>query len=49
MAMAAEVTIAEVETLVKPGELDPESIHTAGIFVQKVVKVPRITFDITNL
>lgn len=49
MAMAAKVTIAEVENLVSPGELDPESIHTPGIFVQKIVKVPRITFDITNL
>ncbi len=49
MAMAARVTIAEVENLVFPGELDPDSVHTPGIFVQKVVKVPRITFDITNL
>jgi 3-oxoacid CoA-transferase subunit A len=49
MAMAATVTIAEVENLVFPGELDPDNVHTAGIFVQKVVKVPRITFDITNL
>ena len=49
MATAARVTIAEVENLVSPGDLDPESVHTAGIFVQKVVPVPRITFDITNL
>jgi 3-oxoacid CoA-transferase A subunit len=49
MAMAARVTIAEVENLVSPGDLDPESIHTPGIFVQKIVRVPRITFDITNL
>lgn len=49
MAAAARVTIAEVENLVAPGELDSESIHTPGIYVQKVVKVPRITFDITNL
>lgn len=49
MAMAAKVTIAEVENLVSPGDLDPESIHTPGIYVKKVVKVPRITFDITNL
>lgn len=49
MAMAARVTIAEVENLVSPGDLDPESVHTPGIFVQKVVPVPRITFDITNL
>jgi 3-oxoacid CoA-transferase subunit A len=49
MAMAARVTIAEVENLSPVGELDPESVHTPGIFVQTVVKVPRITFDITNL
>jgi len=49
MATAARTAIAEVENLVSPGELDPESIHTPGIYVQKMVKVPRITFDITNL
>jgi 3-oxoacid CoA-transferase A subunit len=49
MAMAASVTIAEVENLVEIGELDPDSIHTPGIFVQRVVKVPRISFNITNL
>jgi 3-oxoacid CoA-transferase subunit A len=49
MAMAARVTIAEVENLVEPGEIDPDSVHTAGIFVQRVVKVSRIVFDITNL
>jgi len=49
MAMAARETIAEVENLVSAGDLDPETVHTPGIFVQKVVKVPRITFDITNL
>jgi 3-oxoacid CoA-transferase subunit A len=49
MATAARVTIAEVENLVLQGDLDPESIHTPGIFVQKVVKVPRIKFDITNV
>jgi 3-oxoacid CoA-transferase subunit A len=49
MAMAASVTIAEVESLVAPGDMEPDSIHTPGIFVRRVVKVPRITFDITNL
>jgi 3-oxoacid CoA-transferase A subunit len=49
MAMAARVTIAEAENLIPTGELDPESVHTPGIFVQRVVQVPRITFDITNL
>ena len=49
IAMASAVTIAEVENVVKTGEIDPDSIHTPGIFVQRVVHVPRITFDITNL
>jgi 3-oxoacid CoA-transferase A subunit len=49
MAMAARLTIAEVENIVAPGELDPDSVHTPGIFVQRVVKVNRIAFDITNL
>jgi len=38
-AMAGKITIAEVEELVEPGELDPEHIHTPGIFVQRVVLV----------
>ena len=40
-AMAGRVTIAEVEELVEPGELDPDCIHTPGIFVQRVVVAPR--------
>jgi 3-oxoacid CoA-transferase subunit A len=36
MAMAGKVTIAEVEELVEPGELDPNFIHTPGIFVQRI-------------
>lgn len=38
MAMAAKVTIAEVEELVQPGELDPDHVHTSGIFVQRVIQ-----------
>jgi 3-oxoacid CoA-transferase subunit A len=38
MATAGRVTIAEVEELVEPGELDPDQIHTPGIFVQRIVK-----------
>ena len=49
MAMAARVTIAEVENLVAPGELNPESVHTPGIFVKRVLNVPRISFNITSL
>ena len=37
MATAGRITIAEVEELVEPGELDADSIHTPGIFVQRVV------------
>ena len=37
MATAARVTIAEVEQLVETGSLDPDHIHTPGIFVQRVV------------
>ena len=36
MAMAGKITIAEVEELVAPGELDPNYIHTSGIFVQRI-------------
>jgi 3-oxoacid CoA-transferase subunit A len=36
MAMAGKITIAEVEQLVPPGELDPDFIHTPGIFVHKI-------------
>ena len=36
MAMAGKITIVEVEELVEPGELDPNYIHTSGIFVQRI-------------
>lgn len=36
MAMAGKITIAEVEELVEPEELDPNFIHTPGIFVQRI-------------
>ncbi|MCU1535676.1 MAG: 3-oxoacid CoA-transferase, subunit [Humibacillus sp.] len=36
-AMAGRMTIAEVEQLVEPGELDPDHIHLPGIFVQRVL------------
>jgi 3-oxoacid CoA-transferase subunit A len=37
MATAAHVTVAEVEHLVEPGKLDPDHIHTPGIFVTRIV------------
>ncbi|MCZ3114797.1 succinyl-CoA--3-ketoacid-CoA transferase, partial [Acinetobacter baumannii] len=36
-AMAGKVTIAEVEQIVEIGELDPDEVHTPGIFVQRIV------------
>jgi 3-oxoacid CoA-transferase subunit A len=40
MATAARLTIAEVEHLVEPGEIDPDHIITPGIYVQRLVHVP---------
>jgi 3-oxoacid CoA-transferase subunit A len=37
MASAATVTIAEVEHLVEPGALEPDHVHTPGIYVQRIV------------
>jgi 3-oxoacid CoA-transferase subunit A len=39
MATAATVTVAEVEELVAPGEIDPDHIITPGIFVQRIIEV----------
>jgi 3-oxoacid CoA-transferase subunit A len=36
MAMAGKITIAEVEELVEPGQLDPNQIHTPGIYVHRI-------------
>jgi 3-oxoacid CoA-transferase subunit A len=41
MATAARVTIAEVEQLVEPGDLDPEAVVTPGIFVKRILQGPR--------
>jgi 3-oxoacid CoA-transferase subunit A len=38
-AMCGRVTIAEVEHLVEPGELDPAEVHTPGVYVQRVVEL----------
>ena len=40
MAMAGKVTVAEVEEIVPTGDLDPDMIHTPGIFVQRLIKGP---------
>jgi 3-oxoacid CoA-transferase subunit A len=36
MATAGKITVAEVEILVEPGELEPDQIHTPGIFVDRI-------------
>lgn len=36
MATAARITIAEVESLVAPGDIDPEQVHTPGVFVTRI-------------
>lgn len=42
-ATAGRVTIAQVEELVEPGEIEPEQVHTPGVFVQRVVRVGPVT------
>jgi len=42
MAMAAERTVATVYDIAQLGELDPENVVTPGIFVSKIVKIPRV-------
>ncbi len=37
MATAAAVTLAEVEHLVEPGEIEPDAVHTPGIFVRHIL------------
>lgn len=41
MAMAGKITVAEVEELLPVGELDPNTIHTPGIFVQRIFQGDR--------
>src|ERR1700693_164739 len=43
MATAGKVTIAEVEHLVQPGDINPDHIMTPGIYVQRIVHVPNAT------
>ncbi|MFC3125086.1 CoA transferase subunit A [Pseudoroseomonas globiformis] len=40
MATAAKVTVVQVEHLVEAGQIDPDHIHTPGIYVQRIVKLP---------
>ena len=55
MAKAGDITIVEVEELVEPGQLDPDEIHVAGIYVHSIFKgvnyqkrIERRTVSITN-
>ena len=48
MATAGRVTVAQVEHLVPAGELDPDQIHTPGIYVQRIVHVPDAVKRIEN-
>jgi len=38
VAMAGKITVAEVEELVEPGELDPQQVHVPGIYVHRIFK-----------
>ena len=38
MATAGKITIAEVEELVEPGQIDPDQVHTPGIYVQRILQ-----------
>jgi 3-oxoacid CoA-transferase subunit A len=40
-ATAGRITIAEVEELVKPGELDPDQVHVPGIYVKRIFQGPK--------
>lgn len=48
MATAAKVTVVQCEHLVEAGEIDPDHIHTPGIFVQRIVHVPNAPKRIEN-
>jgi 3-oxoacid CoA-transferase subunit A len=46
MAAAGKVTVAQLEYLVQAGEIDPDAIHTPGIFVQRIVHTPNVAKQI---
>ena len=49
MATAGKITIAEVEELCEVGELDPDQIHTPGIYVNRILEGRNYTKAIENL
>jgi 3-oxoacid CoA-transferase subunit A len=42
MATAAKITVAQVEHLVEPGEIDPDHVHTPGVFIKRIVKLDHV-------
>lgn len=42
VATAGKITVVEVEEIVENGELDPDEIHTPGVFVQRIFKAPHL-------
>lgn len=42
VATAGKITVAEVEEIVELGALDPDQIHTPGVFVQRIIKAPKL-------
>ena len=46
MAKAAKIAIAEVENLVETGGLKPEEVQTPGVYIKRVVQVPRIQLNV---
>ena len=42
MATAAKITVAQVEHLVEPGEIDPDHVHTPGVFIKRMVKLDHV-------
>ena len=49
MAMAGKITIAEVEEIVEVGELDPNFVHTPGIFVDRIFQGDRFENELNNV
>ena len=49
MATAGKITVVEVEELLSVGELDPDQIHTPGIYVNRIIKGDNYSKAIENL
>jgi 3-oxoacid CoA-transferase subunit A len=42
IATAGKITVVEVEEIVALGDLDPDHVHTPGVFVQRIFKAPKL-------